>query len=109
MDPKGKAPAPTPPYRQDAKKGYLPLDDLPHASPDPYGHAPRSFLSGKSLDGSRAAFSLGTVGMENESDPPDSDDESIYDPAAGPSPNPVEDNLEFCIVATFTKELGIPC
>ena len=50
MDPKGKAPAPTPPYRRDAQKGYLPSDPFPHAGPEPSGEAPRSFLKGKSLD-----------------------------------------------------------
>ena len=108
MDPKGKGPAPTPPYRQDARKGYLPSDDLPHAGPEPSGYAPRSFLSGKSLDGSRAAFSLEVEGMEYESDPPDSDDESIYT-GAGPLSDSPEDSRECCLVATFTEELGIPC
>ena len=83
MDPKGKAPAPTPPYRKDAQKGYLPSVPFPHAGPEPSGHAPRSFLKGNSLDGSRAAFSLeasySAIGMEYESEPPDSDDESICD------------------------------
>ena len=50
MDPKGKATAPTPPYRRDAKKGYLPSDDLPHAGPEPSSYAPGRFLSGNSLD-----------------------------------------------------------
>ena len=50
MDPKGKAPTPTPPYRQDASKGYLPSDDIPHADPEPSGYAPRSFLSRKGLE-----------------------------------------------------------
>ena len=50
MDPKGKATAPTPPYRRDAKKGYLPSDDLPHAGSEPSGYASRSFLKGNSLD-----------------------------------------------------------
>ena len=45
-DSKGKATAPTPQYRQDAKKGYLPLDDLPHAGPEPSGYALWSFLEG---------------------------------------------------------------
>ena len=89
MDPKGKATAPTPPYRRDTKKEYLPSDDLPHASPEPSGYAPRSFLSGNSLDGSRAAFSFEAVGMEYESDPPDSDDESICRLGGKPSPDPL--------------------
>ena len=50
MDPKGKAPAPTPPYRQDAQKGYLPSVPFPHAGPEPSGHAPWSILKGNSLD-----------------------------------------------------------
>ena len=77
MDCKGKATSPTPPYRQDAKKGYLPLDDLPRTGPKPSAYAPWSFLKGNGLDGSRAALSFEAVGMECESDPPDSDDESI--------------------------------
>ena len=109
MDPKGKAAAPTPLYNRDANKGYLPSHDLPHAGPEPSGYAPRSFLSGKSLDGSRAAFSLEAVGKEYESDPLDSDDESICNLRGCPSPHPLEDNAECCIVATFTRELGIPC
>ena len=107
MDPKGKAPAPTPPYCQDANKELLPSDNLPHAGPEPSGYAPRSFLSKKSLDGSRAAFRLEAVGMEYESDPPYSDDESICRPGGNPSPNPVKDSVECCIVATLTEELGI--
>ena len=79
MDPKGKAPAPTPPYRRDAQKGYLLSVHFPHAGPEPFGQAPRSFLKGNSLDGSRAAFSLEAIGMEYGSDPPDSDDQSICD------------------------------
>ena len=51
MDPKGKASAPTPPYRQDAKKGYLPSVPSSHAGPEPSGYAPRSFLKGNSLEG----------------------------------------------------------
>ena len=93
MDRKGTASAPTPPYRQDAQKGYLPSVPFPHAGPEPSGQAPRSFLKGNSLDGSRGAFSLEAIGMEYESDPPDSDDESV----------------ECCIVATFSEELGSPC
>ena len=50
MDPKGKAPAPTPPYRQDAQKGYLPSVPFPHAGPEPSGQALRSFLKGNSLE-----------------------------------------------------------
>ena len=50
MDPKGKAPAPTPPYRQDAPKGYLPSVPFPHAGPEPSGQALRSFLKQNSLD-----------------------------------------------------------
>ena len=106
MDPKGKASAPTPPYRQDAKKGYLPSVPFPHAGPEPSGYAPRSFLKGNSLDGSTAAFSFEAVGMEYESDPPDSDDESICDLD---DPEGPEDSVECCIVATFSEELGIPC
>ena len=109
MDPEGKATAPTSPYRQDAKKGYLPSDDLPHVGPEPPGYAPRSFLSGNSLDGSRAVFSFEAVGMEYESDPRDSDDDSIFRLGGNPSPDPLEDSVECCIVATFTEELGIPC
>ena len=110
MDPKGKAPAPTPPYRRDAQKGYLPSVPFPHAGPEPSGHAPRSFLKGNSLDGSRGAFSLeasySAIGMEYESDQPDSDDESICDLD---DPDGPEDGVECCIVATFSEELGIPC
>ena len=109
MDPKGKATAPTPPYRRDAKKGYLPADDLPHAGPKPSGYAPRSFLKGNSLDGSRVAFSFEAVGMEYESDPPDSDDESICGLGGNASPDRLKDSVECCIVATFTEEFGIPC
>ena len=47
--------------------------------------------------------------MEYESDPPDSDDESICGLGWNPSPDPLEDSVECCIVATFTEELGIPC
>ena len=50
MDSKGKVTALTPPYRQDAKKGYLPLDDSPHAGPEPSGYAPWRFLTGNSSD-----------------------------------------------------------
>ena len=50
MDSKGKATAPTPPYRQDAKKGYLPLDDLPYAGSEPSSYAPWGFLKGNSLE-----------------------------------------------------------
>ena len=50
MDPKGKASAPTPPYRQDAQKGYLLSVPFPHAGPEPSGQAPRSFLKGNRLD-----------------------------------------------------------
>ena len=103
MDYKGTATAPTPPYRQDAKKGYLPLDDLPHARSEPSSYAPWSFLKGNSLDGSRAAFSFNAAGMEYESDPPDSDDESICRLGGNPSPDPLEDSVECCIVATVTE------
>ena len=105
MDPKGKAPAPIPPYRQDAQKRYLPSVPFPHAGLEPSGHAPRSFLKGNSLDGSRAAFSLEVIGMEYESNPPNSDDESICDVD---DPDGSEDGVECCIVTTFSKELGIP-
>ena len=44
--------------------------------------------------------------MEYESDPPDSDDESICDLD---DPDGSEDGVECCIVATFSEELGIPC
>ena len=108
MDSKGKATAPTPQYRQDAKKGYLPLDDLPHAGPEPSRYAPWSFLKGNSLDGSRAAFSFEAVGMEYESDPPDSDNESIGRLGGNPSPDPLEDSVECCTAATCTEESGIP-
>ena len=77
VDPKGKAPALTPSYRRDARKGYPPSEDLPHAGPEPSSYAPRSFLSGESLDGRGAAFILEAGSMEYESDPPDSEDESI--------------------------------
>ena len=46
--------------------------------------------------------------MEYESDAPDSDDESIGRLGGNPSPDPLEDSLECCIVATFTEESGIP-
>ena len=46
--------------------------------------------------------------MEYDSDPSDSDDESMYDAGAGPLPDPMEDSVGCCIVATFSKELGIP-
>ena len=106
IDPKGKASAPTPPYRQDAKKGYLPSVPFAHASPEPSGYAPRSFVKENSLDGSRGAFSFDAVGMEYESDPPDRDDESICDLD---DPEGPEDSVECCIVATFSEELWIPC
>ena len=64
MDPKGKATAPTPRYGQDAKKGYLPSDDLLHAGPEPSGYAPRSFLSGNSLD--MASQMVGVDNIKNE-------------------------------------------
>ena len=108
MDPKGKTTAPTPPYQRDAKKGYLPSDDFPHAGPQPSGYAPWSFRKGNSLDGSRTAFSFEAVGMEYESAPPDSDDESICRLGGSPSPHPLEDSVECCIVAPFTEESGIP-
>ena len=63
MEPKGKAPAPTPPYRQDAQKGYLPSVPFPHAGPEPSGHAPRSFLKGNSLE-----LLAGRVKASNSSD-----------------------------------------
>ena len=44
--------------------------------------------------------------MEYESDPADSDDESICDLD---HPDGSEDGVECCIVATFSEELGIPC
>ena len=50
MDTKGKASAPTAPYRQDAQKGYLPSVPFPHADPEPSDQAQRSFLKGNSLD-----------------------------------------------------------
>ena len=106
MDPKGKASAPTPPYRQDAQKGYLPSVCFPHTGPEPSGQALRSFLKGNSLDGSRGAFSLEAIGMEYESDPPDSDDESICDLD---DPDAPEDSVECCIVVTFSEELATPC
>ena len=110
MDPKGKAPAPIPAYRPDAQKGYLPSVPFPHAGPEPSGQTLRNILKGNSLDGSRGAFSLeasySAIGMEYESDPPDSDDESICDLD---DPDGSEDGVECCIVATFSEELGIPC
>ena len=106
MDPKGKAQAPTPPYRRDAQKGYLPSVPFPGAGPEPSGQALRSFLKGNRLDGSRAAFSLEAIGKEYESNPPDSDDESICDLD---DPDGPEDGVECCIVATFSEELGISC
>ena len=109
MDPKGTATAPTPSYRREAKKRYLPSDDLPHAGLEPSGYTPRSFVKGNSLDGSRGAFSFEAVGMKYESDPPDSDDESICRLGGNPSPDRLEDSVECCIVATFTEESGIPC
>ena len=102
MDPKGKASAPSPPYRQDAQKGYLPSVPFPHAGPEHSGQAPRSFLKGNSLDDSRAAFSLEAIGMEYESDPPDSDDESICDLD---DPDGSEDGVECCMVATFCRRV----
>ena len=45
----------------------------------------------------------------NESDPPDSDDESICGLDGNPTPEPPEDVVECCIVATFSEESGIPC
>ena len=106
MNPKGKASAPTPSYRQDARKEYLPSVPFPIAGPEPSGYAPRSFLKGNSLDGSRGAFSFEAVRMEYESDPPDSDYESIceLDDPEGP-----EDSVECFAVATASEELGIPC
>ena len=110
MDPKGKAPAPIPPYRPDAQKGYLPSVPFPHAGPEPSGQTLQNILKGNSLNGSRGAFSLeasySAVGMKYESDPPDSDDESICDLD---DPDGQEDGVECCIVATFSEELGIPC
>ena len=47
--------------------------------------------------------------MEYESDPLDSDDESIGRLGGNPSPDALEDSVEWCIVATFTEESGIPC
>ena len=47
--------------------------------------------------------------MEYESDPPDSDDESICRLGGNPPPDPLEYSVECCIVATFTEESGIPC
>ena len=101
MDLKDKASASTAPYRQDAKKGYLPSVLFPHAAAEP-----PSFLKENSLDGSRGAFSFEAVGMEYQSDPRDSDDESIclLDDPEGP-----EDSVECCIVGTFSEQLGIPC
>ena len=106
MDPKGKASAPTPPYRRDAQRGYLPSVPFPHAGPEPSGQAPRSFLKENTLDGSRGAFSLVAIGMEYESGPPDSDNESSCDLD---DPDGPEDCVECCIVATFFQELEIPC
>ena len=60
-------------------------------------------------EGSRAAFCFEAVGIEYESDPPDSDDESTCGLCANPSPDPLEDRVECCIVATFNEESGIPC
>ena len=109
MDPKGKATAPTPPYSWDAEKGYLPSDDLPHAGPEPSSYAPRSFLKGNSLDGSKGALSFEAVGMEYESSPLDSDDESICGLGGNQLPDQLEDSVECCIVATCAAEVGIPC
>ena len=89
MEPKGKAPAPTPPYRQDANKGFLPSNDLPHAGPEPSGYALRSFRNKKSLDSSKGAFSLEAAGMEYDSDPGDNDDSSICRLSGNPSPHPL--------------------
>ena len=50
MDPKGKAPAPIPPYRPDAQKGYLPSVPFPHAGPEPSGQTLQNILKGNSLD-----------------------------------------------------------
>ena len=61
MDPEGKAPAPTPPYSQDAQKGDLPSVPFPHAGPEPSGQAPRSFLKGNSLDSAAAQVDVVTV------------------------------------------------
>ena len=61
MDPKGKAPAPTPPYRQDAQKGYLPPVLFPHTGPEPSGHAPRSFLKDNSLERAPTAHMIRSV------------------------------------------------
>ena len=82
---------------------------FPMPALSPPATSPSIFVSEKSSDGSRAAFSLKAVGMEYESDPTDSDHESIYDAGAGPSSALLEQSVECCIVATFTKELGIPC
>ena len=109
MDPKDKATAPTPPYCPDAKKGCLQSDDLPGAGHEPSGYAPRSCLKGSSVDGSRAAFSIEALGLESESDPPDSEDESICRLGGNPSPGPLEESVECCIVANFIEESGIPC
>ena len=79
-------------------------DDLHHAGPEPSTYALRSFLSGKSLDGSRAAFSLKALGMQYESDPRESDDGSICNLGGCPSPDPLQDSVHCCIVATFTKD-----
>ena len=49
------------------------------------------------------------VRMEYECDPPDSDAESTCRLGGNASPDPLEDSVECCIVATFTEELGIPC
>ena len=109
IDPKGKATAPIPPYHRDARKGYPPSRDLPHAGPEPSGDTLPSILSGKFLDGSRGTFSFKAEGMQHTCDPPKIDDESIYDLGGGSSAGPMEDSVECCIVATFTDELGIPC
>ena len=50
MDPKGKAPAPIPPYRPDAQKGYLPSVPFPHAGPEPSGQTLQNILKGISLE-----------------------------------------------------------
>ena len=63
MDPKGKAPAPTPLYHRDAQKGYLPSVPFPHAGPEPSGQARRSFLKGNSLDQEDHVLPLGEFSL----------------------------------------------
>ena len=63
MDPRSKAPTPTPPYCQDANKGFLPSDDVLHAGPEPFGYAPGSSLSGKHLE-SHGELIAGQEGIE---------------------------------------------